>query len=333
MDADSEYFSTLFFPRKGLKYECMISFEEAFQIFNRPFFTLLRMAHEAHCKHFDEQTVQISDILSIRTGGCSEDCSYCAQSARNGTKAPKQPMLDLETVVAAAKRAKERGASRFCMSTSGRCLEADKFGKICDIIRAVKALGLETCVTTGFLTQPQAQMLKNAGLDYYNHNIDTSPEFYPNVATTRTIKDRIRTIEIVQSVGINVCSGGIVGMGETNEDRVKMLVCLANLKTSPQCVPINKLVKVPGTRVDANPIDDFDFIRLIACARLMMPSSYVKIAAGRNTLSPSTPALCLFAGANALFSGEKLLTVDNMANGCDAALFQKLNVKIEKPQC
>lgn len=313
--------------------QCMITFEEAFEIFNRPFFTLLRTAHEVHCKNFDEQTVQISGILSVRTGGCSEDCAYCAQAVRNGTKFPKQPMLDLEIVVVAAKRAKELGASRFCMSTSGRCLEADKFEKICDMIRAVKALGLETCVTTGFLTQPQAQKLKDAGLDYYNHNIDTSPEFYPNVATTRTIEDRLKTIEIVQSVGINVCAGGIVGMGETNEDRVKMLVCLANLKTPPRCVPINKLVKISGTRVDdSKPIDDFDFIRLIAVARLLMPGSYVKIAAGRNTLSPSTQALCLFAGANALFSGEKLLTVDNVEDGCDAALFRKLNVKLEKPQ-
>lgn len=309
-----------------------MTFEEALAIFNQPFFTLLREAHEAHIQHFDEQTVQMSGILSVRTGGCSEDCAYCAQSARNGTKAPKQPMLDLETVVSAAKRAKENGSSRFCMSTSGRCLEPQGFGPICEMIRAVKALGLETCVTTGFLTLPQAQLLKEAGLDYYNHNIDTSPEFYPKITTTRTLDERLKTIEIVQSVGINVCSGGIVGMGETNEDRVKMLVCLANLKTPPRCVPINKLVKIQGTRVDdTQPIDDFDLIRLIACARLLMPSAYVKIAAGRNTLSPSTQALCLFAGANALFSSEKLLTVDNVKAGCDAALFRKLNIKLERP--
>ncbi|HCI57075.1 MAG TPA: biotin synthase BioB [Opitutae bacterium] len=309
-----------------------MTFEEALAIFNQPFFTLLRKAHEAHIQHFDEQTVQMSGILSVRTGGCSEDCAYCAQSARNGTKAPKQPMLDLETVVSAAKRAKENGSSRFCMSTSGRCLEPQGFGPICEMIRAVKALGLETCVTTGFLTLPQAQLLKDAGLDYYNHNIDTSPEFYPKITTTRTLDERLKTIEIVQSVGIQVCSGGIVGMGETNEDRVKMLVCLANLKTPPRCVPINKLVKIPGTRVDdTQPIDDFDLVRLIACARLLMPSAYVKIAAGRNTLSPSTQALCLFAGANALFSSEKLLTVDNVKAGCDATLFRKLNIKLERP--
>lgn len=311
-----------------------MTFEEAFKIFNYPFFQLLRMAHEVHIKNFDEQTVQISDILSVRTGGCSEDCAYCAQSARNGAKAPKQPMLDLETVVKAAKAAKERGASRFCMSTSGRSLNREEeFEKICEMVREVKALGLETCVTIGFLTEQQAKKLKESGLDYYNHNVDTSREFYKNIVSTRTIDDRVRTIEIVQAAGINVCSGGIVGMGETNEDRVKMLVLLANLKTPPRCVPINKLVKIPGTRVDdSKPIDDFDFVRLIATARILMPKSYVKIAAGRNTFSESTQALCIFAGANALFSGEKLLTVDNIENGKDAALFHKLNLKTEKPQ-
>lgn len=311
-----------------------MNFEAAFEIFNYPFFKLLRVAHETHIQHFDEQTVQISDILSVRTGGCSEDCAYCAQSARNGAKAPKQPMLDLKTVVNAAKLAKSRGASRFCMSTSGRSLNREEeFARICEMISAVKALGMETCVTLGFLTDEQAKRLKAAGLDYYNHNVDTSPEFYKNIVSTRTIDDRIRTIEIVQSAGINVCSGGIVGMGETNEDRVKMLVLLANLKTPPRCVPINKLVKIPGTRVDdSNPIDDFDFIRLIATARILMPKSYVKIAAGRNTFSDSTQALCIFAGANALFSGEKLLTVDNIEKGKDAILFQKLNIITEKPE-
>ena len=310
-----------------------MTFEEAFKIFSYPFFKLLRTAHEVHIKNFDEQTVQISDILSVRTGGCSEDCAYCAQSAKNGTKAPKQPMLDLETVVNAAKRAKERGASRFCMSTSGRCLSQKiEFEKICEMVKAVHDLGMETCVTIGFLTEEQAKKLKESGLDYYNHNVDTSPEFYPNIVSTRTIDDRIKTIEIVQSAGINVCSGGIVGMGETNEDRVKMLVLLANLKTPPRCVPINKLVKIPGTRVDdSKPIDDFDFIRLIATARILMPKSYVKIAAGRNTLNESTQALCIFAGANALFSGEKLLTVDNIIDGSDGILFKKLNIILEKP--
>ncbi|MBR1734797.1 MAG: biotin synthase BioB, partial [Alphaproteobacteria bacterium] len=223
-----------------------MTFEEAFELFSSPFFKLLRMAHEIHIKNFDEQTVQISDILSVRTVGCSEDCAYCAQSAKNGTKAPKQPMLDLETVVNAAKKAKKCGASRFCMSTSGRCLSQQiEFEKICEMVKAVHNLGMETCVTIGFLTKEQAKKLKESGLDYYNHNVDTSPEFYPHIVSTRTIDDRIKTIEIVQTAGIKVCFGGIVGMGETNKDRVKMLVLLANLKIPPRCVPINKLVKIP----------------------------------------------------------------------------------------
>lgn len=309
-----------------------VEFEDAWEIFNYPFFKLLRTAHDVHIKNFDEQTVQVCDIISVKTGGCSENCSYCAQSIKSGTKMPKQPMLDLETVVNAAKSAKERGASRFCMSASGRCMNSEtEFDQICEMVRQVKALGLETCVTLGFLTAEQIQKLKSAGLDYYNHNVDTSPEFYKNVVTTRTIDDRIRTVEMLQDAGINVCCGGIVGMGETNEDRVKMMVLLANLKTPPNCIPINKLVKIPGTRVDdSKPIDDFDFIRLIALARILMPRSYIKIAAGRNTLSESTQALSIFAGVNALFSGAKLLTVDNIKDDSDSILFRKLNLKLEE---
>ncbi|MDR3179756.1 MAG: biotin synthase BioB [Holosporaceae bacterium] len=310
------------------------TFEEALDIFHYPFFKLLRTAHEVHVQNFDEQSVQISDILSVKTGGCSEDCAYCAQSARNGVKMPKQPLLDLETVLEAARKAKERGASRFCMSASGRCLSSGaEFEKICEMVKSVKALGLETCVTLGFLTEAQAAQLKKSGLDYYNHNVDTSPEFYSQIVSTRTIDDRIKTIEIVQKAGINVCSGGIVGMGETNEDRIKMLVLLANLEIPPRCVPLNKLVKISGTRVDdSNPIDDFDFVRMIALARILMPTSYVKIAAGRNTLSESTQALSIFAGANALFSSEKLLTVDNIKDNADGKLFDKLNLSIENPR-
>jgi biotin synthase len=310
------------------------TYEEASDIFNYPFFALLRMSHDVHVQNFDEQSVQISDILSVKTGGCSEDCAYCAQSAGNGAKMPKQPMADLDTVPDIARRARERGAGRFCMSASGRCMSSEiEFEKICAMVRSVKALGLETCVTLGFLTEVQAQKLKESGLDYYNHNVDTSPEFYRNITSTRTIDDRIRTIKMVQKAGINVCSGGIVGMGETNENRIKMLVLLANLPTPPRCVPINKLVKIPGTRVDdSNPIDDFDFVRMVALARILMPKSYVKIAAGRNTLSESTQALCIFAGANALFSSEKLLTVDNVEDATDKKLFDKLNLKIENPQ-
>lgn len=313
--------------------DAIVTFDRAKEIFESPFFKLLRVAHEVHIQNFDEQVIQISDILSVRTGGCSEDCAYCAQSARNGAKSTRQPMLDIETVLNAAKRAKECGASRFCMSTSGRSLDRrEEFESICAMIKAVHEMGLETCVTIGFLTEEQAKKLKEAGLDYYNHNVDTSSKFYKNIVSTHTLDDRIRTIEVVQAAGINVCSGGIVGMGETNEDRIRMLVLLANLKVPPKCVPINKLVKIPGTCVDdSRPIDDFDLVRMICLARILMPKSYVKIAAGRNTLSESMQALCIFAGANALFSGEKLLTVENVSKGSDALLFQKLNVKLERP--
>ncbi|MDR1457518.1 MAG: biotin synthase BioB [Puniceicoccales bacterium] len=309
------------------------TFEKAKGIFNYPFFKLIRMAHEVHIENFDEQRVQISGILSVKTGGCSEDCAYCAQSIRNGSKFPKQPMLGLEIVVAAAKEAKSRGASRFCMSTSGKCPSSEtEFDEICKMIREVKSLGMETCVTIGMVSEEQAVKLKQSGLDYYNHNVDTSPDFYGKIVSTHTIEDRVKTITVVQNAGINICSGGIVGMGETNGDRIKMLVLLANLKVPPRCVPINKLVKIPGTRVDdRHPIDDFDFVRLIALARILMPRSYVKIAAGRNTFSDGIQALCMFAGANALFSSEKLLTVANVKDGTDKNLFARLDIQLEKP--
>jgi biotin synthase len=208
------------------------TFERAKELFGYPFFRLIRMAHDVHIQNFDEQTVQISGILSVKTGGCSEDCAYCAQSVRNGAKFPKQPMLSLETVVTAAKEAKSRGASRFCMSTSGRCPSARaEFDEICKMVKGVKSLGMETCVTIGMISKEQAVKLKQSGLDYYNHNVDTSPDFYGKIISTHTIDDRINTITAVQNTGINICSGGIVGMGETNDDRIKMLFLLANLKS------------------------------------------------------------------------------------------------------
>ncbi|MDR1173338.1 MAG: biotin synthase BioB [Puniceicoccales bacterium] len=309
------------------------TFEKAKEIFNYPFFKLIRTAHDVHIKNFDGQTVQISGILSVKTGGCSEDCAYCAQSIRNGSKFPKQPMLSLETVVAAAQEAKKKGASRFCMSTSGKHPSSEaEFDEICKMIKEVKSLGMETCVTLGMVSEEQAVKLKQSGLDYYNHNVDTSPDFYGKIVSTHTIDDRIKTITIVQNAGINICSGGIVGMGETNDDRIKMLVLLANLKVPPRCVPINKLVKISGTKVDGSfPIDDFNFVRLIALARILMPRSYVKIAAGRNTLSDGIQALCMFAGANALFSSERLLTVDNVKDGTDKNLFARLDIRLEQP--
>ncbi|GHU11392.1 biotin synthase [Alphaproteobacteria bacterium] len=305
-----------------------ISFNDAFDIFNRPFFTLLYDAHTIHRDNFDEQLIQISTLLSLKTGGCSEDCAYCAQSAKNGRKAPKQPLVSKETVIEAAKKAKESGSSRFCMSVSGRSPSDEEFAYVCDVIKSVKSLGLETCVTLGFLSQDQVKKLKNAGLDYYNHNVDTSADFYKNIVTTRTLDDRLDTIKMIQDTGINVCSGGIIGMGETNEDRIKMLVMLANLPIPPLSVPINRLVKIPCTPLENAPdVDNFDFIRTIALARILMPTSYVRLSAGRDSMSEEMQALCFFAGANAMFSGEKLLTVPNSPLPKDITMMRKMNLK------
>lgn len=304
-----------------------ISFEHAFEIFNRPFFRLLFDAHSIHRENFNEQQIQISTLLSLKTGGCSEDCAYCAQSAKNGKKAPKQPMIDMDTVISAAKKAKENGSSRFCMSTSGRAPSDEEFDFVCEVIREVKNLELETCVTLGFLTEEQIARLKTAGLDYYNHNVDTSPDFYGKIITTRTIDDRVKTIEMIQEAEINVCAGGIIGLGETNEDRVKMLVLLANLKTHPKSIPINRLVKIPCTPLEnVEDVDNFDFIRTIALARILMPQSYVKLSAGRESMSEEMQALCFFAGANSIFSGDKLLTVPNSPASKDMNMLKKMNV-------
>lgn len=266
-------------------------------------------------------------MLSLKTGGCSEDCAYCAQSAKNGKKAPKQPMIDMDTVISAAKKAKENGSSRFCMSTSGRAPSDEEFDFVCEVIREVKNLELETCVTLGFLTEEQIARLKTAGLDYYNHNVDTSPDFYGKIITTRTIDDRVKTIEMIQEAEINVCAGGIIGLGETNEDRIKMLVLLANLKTHPKSIPINRLVKIPCTPLEnVEDVDNFDFIRTIALARILMPQSYVKLSAGRESMSEEMQALCFFAGANSIFSGDKLLTVPNSPASKDMNMLKKMNV-------
>ena len=304
-----------------------ITFEDAFEIFNRPFFKLLFDAHSIHRENFDEQRIQVSTILSLKTGGCSEDCAYCAQSAKNGKKAPKQPMLDMETVISEAKKAKENGSSRFCMSMSGRSPSDEEFDFACSAVREVKTLELETCITLGFLTKEQVSRLKNAGLDYYNHNVDTSPEFYEKIVTTHTINDRIKTIEMIQEADINICTGGIVGLGEINEDRVKMLVLLANLKIRPQSIPINRLVKIPCTPLEnVEDLDNFDFIRTVALARILMPKSYVRLSAGRDTMSEEMQALCFFAGANSIFSGDKLLTVPNSSVQKDMNMMKKLNI-------
>lgn len=305
----------------------MITFGYARELFETPFMDLISRSHDILKKNFKENEIQVSSLLSIQTGGCSEDCSYCAQSIKNKTKMPKQTIESLETIVDAAKKAKDMGSSRLCMGTSGRCPTTELFDLVCKAIIEVKKLGLEACVTMGTISKEQVLKLKECGLDYYNHNIDTSREHYSNVITTRTIDERFETINTVQEQGINVCSGGILGIGETNDDRLKMLVLLANLKEPPKSVPINRLVKIPGTPLeDAPDIDPFDFVRIIAVARILMPKSYVRLSAGREQMPDELQALCFFAGANSFFIGDKLLTTQNADYIHDRTLLDRLNL-------
>lgn len=306
----------------------MVSFDNAKEIFNRSFFDLIEEAHSVHVKNFKKDEIQVSSLLSIQTGGCCEDCAYCAQSIRNHTKMPKQMITDIDTVIAAAKKAKSMGSSRFCMGASGRKPSEDIFNLSCELVKKIKKLGMEACLTLGTLNEEQVKKLKDCGLDYYNHNVDTSPEYYSNVITTRTIDERINTINLVQKYGINVCTGGILGMGESNDDRVKMIVLLANLEQQPKSISLNKLVKIPGTRLkDIPDIDQFDFIRVVALARILMPKSYIRMSAGRESMPESWQALCMFAGANSFFIGEKLLTTENSNYEMDLRLLEKLNLK------
>ncbi|MDR1907660.1 MAG: biotin synthase BioB [Holosporales bacterium] len=307
----------------------MITFDYAKKIFERPFLDLIADSHAVHVANHVPNEVQASTLLSVQTGGCCEDCAYCAQSIRNGTKAPKQTITDIDTIMHAAQRAKDIGSSRFCMGTSGRTPSCDIFKLMCEAIKKVKKLGLETCVTMGMLNEAQVIELKACGLDFYNHNIDTSPEYYGNIITTRTIDDRVNTINLVQKHGIKVCTGGIIGMGETNDDRIKMLVLLANLDAHPASISINRLVKVPGTRLEGVPdVDPFDFVRCIALARILMPASVVRISAGRESMSDEMQALCLFAGAGSIFLGETLLTAPNAEVSRDLELMNRLNIRL-----
>lgn len=304
------------------------TFQEATAAFELPFFSLIYKAHTIHKENFDPQKIQVSTLLSIQTGGCSEDCAYCAQSIKNGTKMPKQAITDIDTIVQAATEAKKNKSSRFCMGLSGRTQDNQTFEYVCKVIKAVKSIGIQTCLTAGFVNEEQAKLLKESGLDYYNHNLDTSKDFYTQVISTRNFDDRIKTIEILQKAGINICAGGIIGMGENNQDRVKMLVALANLQ--PNSVPINKLVKFCGGKLEnEKDVNEFDFIRIIALARIMMPKAYVRLSAGREGMSDTMQALCFFAGANSVFCGDKLLTVDNVPICKDIQLFNNLNVQFE----
>lgn len=305
---------------------------EIVALFNLPFNDLLFKAHSLHREHFNPNQVQISTLLSIKTGGCPEDCGYCPQSAHFSTGVKAEKLMDADTVIAEAKKAKDAGASRFCMGAAWRSPKDRDIEKVEKMIRGIKALGMETCATLGMLEREQAQKLKEAGLDYYNHNLDTSESFYGNIITTRTYQDRLNTLENVREAGMNVCCGGIVGMGESRLDRAELLRTLANMPTHPESVPINLLVQVEGTKLKGQEeLDSFEFIRTIAVARILMPASYVRLSAGREAMNEQTQALCYFAGANSIFYGEKLLTTPNPDANSDMALFGKLGIAPQQP--
>ncbi len=300
-------------------------------IYHRPFFDLLQQAravYEAHWPAKDE--VQLCTLLSIKTGGCSEDCGYCAQSARYSTGVARENLMGLEQVLAAAHRARENGSTRFCMGAAWRGVRAGeaKFNQVLEIVREVSKLGMEVCVTLGQLSGPEAALLRDAGVTAYNHNIDTSPEYYPEIVTTHTFQDRLDTIQAVQESGMALCCGGIVGLGETVDDRLRMLAVLTSLDPAPESVPINCLMAMPGTPLEDNPpVDVFELTRLIATTRIALPRARVRLSAGRTRLSPEGQALCFFAGANSIFYGDKLLTAANPASHSDLALLRRLDLR------
>jgi biotin synthase len=301
---------------------------EVAALFDLPFTELVFRAAQVHRQNFASDEVQISTLLSIKTGGCPEDCGYCSQSASHETGLKASKLMEIETVLADARAAKAAGATRFCMGAAWRSPKDKDLDKVCEMVEGVKAMGMETCVTLGMLSPDQATRLKGAGLDYYNHNIDTSPEYYGTVITTRTYQNRLDTLECVRDAGINVCCGGIVGMGEAESDRVGMLHALATLPAHPESVPINALVQVKGTRLgDSPPIDGIDFVKMIAVARITMPKSFVRLSAGRGEMSDETQALCFLAGANSIFYGDKLLTTPNPEESSDMKLLARLGMK------
>lgn len=301
---------------------------EVAALFERPLHDLLFEAQSVHRRHFDPAEIQVSALLSIKTGACPEDCGYCPQSAHHDTDLERERLLAVEEVKVAARRARENGATRFCMGAAWRSPHERDFVHVLDMVREVKSLGLETCMTLGMLHGDQAARLKAAGLDYYNHNLDTSPEYYPKVIGTRTYADRLDTLASVREAGLSVCCGGIVGMGEQRADRVGLLVELAALPEHPQSVPINHLVRVPGTPLaDVDDLDPFELVRTIAVARILMPASHVRLSAGREQMSDELQALCFMAGANSIFHGEQLLTTPNASPDRDRALFERLGLR------
>ncbi|RKT62440.1 biotin synthase [Azonexus fungiphilus] len=302
--------------------------DEVLALYDMPLMDLVFRAQQVHREHFDANAIQRSTLLSVKTGGCSEDCSYCSQSARYDTDLERERLMPLDEVVAAARAAKDKGASRFCMGAAWRGPKDNDLDKVLAMVREVKALGMQTCVTLGMLKEGQAEKLKEAGLDYYNHNLDTDKDFYGQVIKSHTHDDRLDTLDQVRDAGINVCSGGIIGMGESRRNRAALIVQLANLPTPPESVPINNLVPIPGTPLADRPrLDPFEFVRTIAAARIAMPASWVRLSAGRQEMSDELQALCFLAGANSMFYGDHLLTTGNPEVDRDDALFARLGLK------
>lgn len=302
--------------------------EEAVSLLTQPFNDLLFKAQQIHRQHFDPNKVQLSTLMNIKTGGCPEDCAYCPQSAHYNTDVKAEKLLDIEEVLQQANAAKEKGATRFCMGAAWRQPKQKDLEKVMAMVEAVKETGMETCVTLGMLSSEQAKDLKKAGLDYYNHNLDTSPEYYSKIISTRDYQERLDTLDHVRQAEINVCSGGIIGMGEDENDRAGLLLTLANMPKQPESVPINMLVQVEGTPLKNNDAPDtLEFVRIIAAARIMMPASYVRLSAGRNEMTDEMQALCFLAGANSIFYGEKLLTTNNPQLEKDKQLFDRLGIQ------
>ena len=301
-------------------------------LLHRAFNDLLFHAQRIHRRYFDPNEIQVCTLQSIKTGGCPEDCKYCPQSVRYRTGVDSEPLMSVEAVREAAQRARAAGATRFCMGAAWRRPKERDLLRVVEMVRAVKSIGMETCVTLGMLSAEQAQRLREAGLDYYNHNIDTSPEHYPRVITTRTYRDRLETLSHARAAGIKVCCGGIIGMGESIADRAGMLLTLANLPEHPQSVPINQLIQVPGTPLHGSPsVDPIEMVRMVAASRIVLPRSWIRLSAGRSEMSDETQALCFLAGANSIFYGERLLTAENPDEQHDQVLFDKLGLR-SQPQ-
>jgi len=307
------------------------SVDEIAELFELPFNDLIFRAQQAHRAHFDANEIQLSTLLSIKTGGCPEDCKYCPQSSRYETGLEKELLMAKEEVLANARAAKEKGATRFCMGAAWREPKGRAFEIVCDMVSEVRDMGMETCATLGMLSEEQAAKLKEAGLDYYNHNLDTDPEYYKEIISTRSYEERLDTLKHVRSQGMSICCGGIVGMGESRRHRAGLVAQLARMNPHPESVPINMLIKIEGTPMEnLDDLDKFEFIRTVAISRITMPGSHVRLSAGREAMSEEMQALCFLAGANSIFYGEKLLTAENQEADADKALFEKLGLRAEE---